>query len=49
MPHLLTLTHAVLEKQEDDNGLYRPIYNASCKLSNTEKMYTQFERKALAV
>jgi len=49
MHHLLTLTHAVLEQQEDDDGLYRPIYDTSYKLSNIEKMYTQFERKALAV
>ena len=39
---------AVLEQQQEV-GSYRPVYYASCKLSNVEKRYSQFEREALAV
>ena len=39
---------AVLEQQQED-GLYRPVYYASRKLSSVEKRYSQFEREALAV
>ena len=37
-----------LEKQQED-GSYRPVCYANCKLSNVERSYTQFEREALAV
>ena len=39
---------AVLEQQQED-GLYRPVYYASRKLNSVEKRYSQFEREALAV
>jgi len=39
---------AILEQKQED-GLYRPVYYASRKLSNVEKRYSQFEREALAV
>lgn len=39
---------AVLEQQQED-GSYRPVYYASCKLSNVENRYFQFERGALAI
>ena len=37
-----------LEQQQED-GSYRPVCYANCKLSNVERSYTQFEREALAV
>lgn len=39
---------AILEQEQED-GSYRPIYYASCKLSKIEQRYSQFEREALAV
>ena len=39
---------AFLEQQQED-GLYRPVYYSSRKLSSVEKRYSQFEREALAV
>ena len=39
---------AILEQQQED-GLYRPIYYASRKLNNVERRYSQFEREALGV
>lgn len=39
---------AVLEQQQED-GSYRPVDYASCKLNNVEKRYSQFEREGLAV
>ena len=39
---------AVLEQKQAD-GLFRPIYYASRKLSDVETRYSQFEREALAV
>lgn len=41
------LNDTVLEQQPE--GDLRAIYYASCKLSNIDKMYAQFQRKALAV
>ena len=38
---------AILEQQQED-GLYRPVYYASRKLSSVERRYFQFEREALA-
>ena len=41
---------AVLQqKQEQDDGQYRPMYYASRKLRDVETRYSQFEREALAV
>ena len=45
-PHV-GLNDTVLGQQPE--GDLRPIYYASCKLSNIDKMYAQFQRKALAV
>ena len=39
---------AMLEQEQED-GLYRPVYYASRKLNNVEKRYSQFEKEALAV
>ena len=35
---------AILEQQQPD-GLYRPVYYASKKLSSVEQRYSQFERE----
>jgi len=41
---------AVIEQEEEkEDGVYMPIYYASCKLCNIGKMFTQFEMEALAV
>ena len=37
---------AILEQQQPD-GLYRPVYYASKKLSSVEQRYSQFERETL--
>ena len=39
---------AILEQKQQD-GIYRPIYYASRKLSEVEAGYSQFKREALAV
>ena len=39
---------AVLEQQQED-GLYRPVYYASHKLNSVDKRYSQFERDTLTL
>ena len=39
---------AILEQQQED-GLYRPVYYASRKLNTVERRYSQVEREALGV